>query len=167
MPPMAGMLVKVNIENQNEFIMMEGMLLDSAMTKIIYFISNQNVKYIIIPSSVVEILPYSFSGAKSILEVIASHGSLIKIGYQSFKDCTNLRRIVLPFTLEVIDSEAFMNCNKILCGGVIISENMIEQAKSAGIPERSLSDNCVNNVAFLYRKKTCPNNPKARNILFL
>ena len=94
------------------------------------------------------------------MEVIFSKGKLEKIGFQSFKDCTNLIRIVLPDSLQTIDDGAFTNCNKIVCGGLTLPERLKEQAKRADIQEMPLSDGCLNNFRALFRKKTCVDNKR-------
>ena len=139
----------------SEFSFADGLLMNEAKTNIVYFIPREEVKSIIIPSSIVEICDYAFQYATSLIEVIIPEGHFKKIGYHSFEGCTGLKRIVLPNTLTTIDEDAFKGCNKIKCGGLSISDEMIEQARKAGIQDLLLSDGCRNNFMALIRQKTC------------
>ena len=149
-------------ENTTEFIFDDGILMDGLMTKLIYYIPSPEVKSLVIPSTIQEICPYSFYGAKNLVEVIFSRGNLQRIGFQSFMDCVNLRRIVLPNSLKSIDDMAFENCNKIVCGGLTLNVSLKQQAKDAGIKELPLSDGCLNNFEALLRRKTCKINQRKK-----
>ena len=93
-------------------------------------------------------------GCQYIMEFIVSDGNLKKIGFQAFKDCPRLRRLVLPNTLEEIGGEAFMNIS-IVCGGLVLDEELIDAAKSARMSDLPLSKGCLNNFDALLRRKTC------------
>ena len=78
-------------------------------------------------------------------------------------DCTNLRRIVTPNSLEFIDSQAFLHCNKLVCGGVIMNASLVSETNNSGINSRVLSNGCLNNYEALIRRPTCKHN----NFVFL
>ena len=151
-------------ENTTEYTFEGGVLMNGEMTKIIYYISTSTTKSLIIPSTVVEICPNSFLGSTNLIEIIFSKGKLERIGYQSFMDCINLRRIVLPDSLKTIDVDAFKNCHKIVCGGLTLNASLIEQAKNAKIDEMPLSDGCLNNFDALLKKKTCKVNNMKKQV---
>ena len=129
--------------------------MNGGRTKIIYYLSDNSTKTFVVPSTVTEISPYAFASILNFWEVIIPNGALTKIGFSAFMYCSNLRRIVFPDSLQIIDHDAFLNCNKLLCGGVIMKESLIPQAKEAGINEKVLSYGCINNYDALIRKPTC------------
>ena len=141
--------------NTSEYVFENGALLNGEKSQLIYYISNPKVKSYVIPGSVKELCAHSFMGAQYLMEIIVSDGNLIRIGYQTFQDCIRLRRLVLPDSLEVIDKEAFRNCDRIVCGGLVLNEKFVRIAKDYGMPELALSDGCLNNFDALLRRKTC------------
>ena len=146
-----------DIANKEEFNFDGSLLMNGNKSKIIYYISTSPIKSFIIPETVTEIGPYSFQSASNLWEVIIPTGSLTTIKYQAFKDCFNLRRIILPDSLITIEKDAFNNCNKILCGGLVMNVSLKDQATEAGISEKAVSDGCLNNFDALIRKNTCEN----------
>ena len=129
--------------------------MDGKKSKIIYFISTPNTKSFVVPGSVTDISAYSFLGCEYLLEVIISDGKINRIGFEAFRDCVNLRRIVLPKSLQTIEKDAFLNCNNIVCGGLFLNPNLKKQAEDAGIQPLPLSDGCLNNYNAFVRKETC------------
>ena len=142
------------IEDTNEFTFVDGLLMNGAQTKIIYYIPDKSTQTFVVPSTVEEIGAYAFSTATNFLEVIISPGAIRRISFRAFMDCRNLLRVYTHLTLESIDSEAFLHCNKILCGGVALNPSLVDDARYAGIPSRALSLRCLNNPSALYQKPT-------------
>ena len=142
------------IEGQ-DYIFKDGLLMNSGETTIIYYIKSPNVKSFILPKTIEEITAYAFQASEDLIEVFIGDGNLKRIGYRAFKDCYNLRRIVLPDSLESIGESSFENCNKIVCGGITLPEKpqLIQEAEAAGIPEKAISAACRNNIDALYKLK--------------
>ena len=71
-----------------------------------------STKSITIPASVTTLNPSCFEGFTKLTKVIFEEGSKItEIPARCFADCTALKEITLPDTVESIGDEAFSNCN--------------------------------------------------------
>lgn len=60
-------------------------------------------------TAVTQVMDYGFSDAKNITELLIPEG-IKTLGYHSFSGCTELIKISLPNSLEVIESSAFGQC---------------------------------------------------------
>jgi len=89
----------------------EGVLFDKRLSSlIIYPRGKSNAKYIV-PSATKTISDYAFSGNTTLTEVVLPNG-LQKIGIFAFSR-SNIEKINLPDTLEIIGDYAFESCDKI------------------------------------------------------
>ena len=69
---------------------------------------------VIIPASVKMIGKYAFSSKTDLEELVFEEGSCLKeIGPSAFSNCTGLKQIDLPESLEYIDTYAFNGCTKL------------------------------------------------------
>ena len=73
------------------------------------FINREELKDVVIPSSLKSIGTTTFSGCTNLSGITFSEG-LTTIGNKAFKGCTNLTSIYLPNTMELIDDYAFDGC---------------------------------------------------------
>ena len=79
--------------------------------KIKEYYFNKSIKTIIIGSSVQTIGISAFSGCQNVEEIIFEEPCQIKkLERFCFADCSNLRKIDLPSSIEEIDSVAFIGC---------------------------------------------------------
>ena len=152
------------IDMSSKFVFEDGCLMTIDKTKIIYYITSSSRTSIIIPGKVTNIANYAFSGSKRLLEVIIPDGNLVSIGYQAFKDCTNLIRLYLPdnggnpeTTKVDIQEDAFYGCTSLRCGCVRVPESYREEAINKGkISENILNDICVNTICHVsFEHITC------------
>ena len=143
------------IANTSQFIFENRLLMTGDRSKIIYYIHDNSTKTFVIPSSVNEIGAYAFTNATSFWEVIMADGIVKTIGAYAFMDCINMHRIVTSKALEKINVDAFINCPKLLCGGVIMNPSLVSQAKDAGMSSSVLTPFCLNNYDALLRRPTC------------
>ena len=95
-----------------------------AAKEIIYFLPTSSKGTIIIPYSIKTIQDYAFHSCQNIEEIFFSEGNLQRIGYESFKNCTRLSRVLLPSTLSSIDQNAFELCHHLQCGCFEIPSNV-------------------------------------------
>ena len=70
---------------------------------------NENLKRVVIPETVIEIIDYAFNGCTK-LENISLPNSLIKIGKYAFKDCIMLEELDIPDSVANIYEYAFDGC---------------------------------------------------------
>ena len=104
---------------------------------------------------------------ENIYEVLFPIGKLSKIGYQSFKDCTQLRRLVLPPSLYEVSDEAFLNCKKLKCGCVDVPEDVIPKLKDKLSPE-ILEDYCRERDCYVsFDRFTCKTERNVFNIAYV
>ncbi len=71
---------------------------------------NSTVRSITLPSSVVSIGQFAFSGCSGLTSVAISNG-LIQIGYAAFKECTGLNSVDIPSSVRRIEGYAFDRCS--------------------------------------------------------
>lgn len=84
------------------------------------YIQNQDVKDLLIPSSVHQIPACAFYQAY--LETLTIEDGLTSIGTLAFRSCNSLKKVILPTTLIGIGREAFKGCN--LSNEITIPENV-------------------------------------------
>ena len=78
---------------------------------ILYYVPSYT-KTITIPASVTKLNPGAFSGFNKLTKVTFEEGNkLTEIPARCFADCTALKEIILPDTVESIGDEAFLNCS--------------------------------------------------------
>ncbi len=65
------------------------------------------------PDSLTSIGNIAFEGCKSLADPLILPSTVIKLGDNSFKECTALERVVLPNTLKEINSAAFRYCSNL------------------------------------------------------
>ena len=75
------------------------------------FRGNKTINSIILPSGIVSIPSYTFSGC-SIERIILQEG-IVSLGNNSFQNCYNLEEITLPETITSISSSVFENCTSL------------------------------------------------------
>ena len=143
----------------DQFIVKDGALMNQPPTELIYYIPNKKPISFVVPNTIKRIRSYAFLSATNIWEIIIPEGELIEIGYQAFANCTSLRKLNLPNSLQNIQDDAFLNCNNILCGGLTLNETLKKRAQECGMPETPLTTDCLNNIVALFRKATCKIEP--------
>lgn len=78
------------------------------------FWNSQYLKSLTIPATVTYIREYAFTGCKNLEKVIFEGGSQLKtIGGCAFADCSSLKGIELPESLEMIEGAAFSGCTSL------------------------------------------------------
>ena len=86
-----------------------------------YYINNNLVTELTIPSSVTSIGSNAFYNAKGITSITLS-SSLKNIDYQAFFNCTGITSVTLPSSLTSINSSAFSGCTNIKTINIKISD---------------------------------------------
>lgn len=94
-----GFFLKGSLNNQNDFIIIDGVLIS-------YVGDSEEV---IIPNGVKEIAPQAFLENQNIKSLIIPDG-VEKIGAEAFKDCKYLRYLRVGNSVKIIETEAFYNC---------------------------------------------------------
>lgn len=75
----------------------------------------ENLEKIVLPSSLETIEKYAFKGCKSLVSVLpedsrGKNPSVITVGDFAFQNCTALKDIILPESIQEIGTSAFENC---------------------------------------------------------
>ena len=95
---------------------------------VLYYVS-PSTKTIVIPASVAALNPSLFAGFTKLTKVVFEEGSRITaIPARCFADCTALKEITLPDTVESIGQEAFLDCialQKIMLSSALKTINYI------------------------------------------
>lgn len=78
------------------------------------FWNSRYLKSLTIPATVTCVREYAFTGCKNLEKVIFEEGSQLKtIGGCAFADCSSLKEIELPESLEMIEGAAFSGCTSL------------------------------------------------------
>ena len=141
------------------FFFHNGVLMNAAKTSLMYYIPLSRSRLFVVAGTIQTIGAYAFHSCKNLREVFIPDGNIQEIGVCAFADCTSLRRIYLPPSITSIADAAFDGCKGLKCGGVVIEEELVEQAKKSGIKADVLSSYCIN-PAFKYGVSSCRRNSK-------
>ena len=127
------------------------MLLNRDRTKIIYYLPTSQQQTIIIPYSVKTIADYAFHSCHYIEEVFIPEGYLESIGFESFKNCTRLSRVILPTSLEYIYNNAFESCKRLQCGCFTVPDVVIDKIEwnKTGVPSSIYGDYCLSQKCYI------------------
>ena len=98
------------ISNSPFFKVIDNVLYNADLTKIIYCFSEQS--RIIIPPSVINIEDYAFHGCESLQEITIPP-SVASIGCHAFDGCESLKEITIPSGVISIGSHAFERCESL------------------------------------------------------
>ena len=124
------------VNYNNKFFHTEcGVLFNKAMTHLMLFPQNKNIRIYEVPKTVLQIGEcafsrsnletvvlsqnlksigkYAFENCREMTELVI-HDKVEKIEEGAFSNCRKLRRLVLPENLKVIESYAFENCENLL-----------------------------------------------------
>ena len=77
------------------------------------FQNNNYLMHVVIPSNISRVEFSAFDGCRKLVEVLVQGESLKQISGRAFRNCSDLRRILLPETLEEIGNSAFENCESL------------------------------------------------------
>lgn len=77
-----------------------------------YAFTRTSIEEIEIPGSVKSIVPYTFFASKKLKKVVINEGTTKILG-SAFKDCTALKDVYLPSSIEHIHEDAFIGCGDI------------------------------------------------------
>ena len=83
------------------------------------FRDNTELKSVLIPETVQEIMFWAFYGCKELKEVSITNG--VRVIDESFSDCEQLTRVILPQSLNQIDRYAFHRCRQLT--SIVVDEN--------------------------------------------
>ncbi|OGO89612.1 MAG: hypothetical protein A2Y17_00135 [Clostridiales bacterium GWF2_38_85] len=78
-----------------------------------YAMTRCGIERIEIPGTVESIIPFTFFKCENLKEVVLNEGTK-RIYAWAFKDCTALRDVYLPASIEIISDKAFEGCNNII-----------------------------------------------------
>lgn len=103
-------------------------------------INGEEIKDVVIPSTIDNIRRYAFYNCTSLTSVVLPEG-IDTIGSKAFFGCTKLDSIALPTTLSVIDDGAFERCS--------LLDNVQLPQKLVSIGTRTFKDCCtLKNITF-------------------
>lgn len=112
--------INVHSENAN-YVSIDGVLYNKDKTILIAYPSGKGDATFTVPSTVTEIAPAAFQGAKFLYSVNLPAG-LIKIGENAFRDCSGLNSIEIPSSVLEIGASAFRNCTNLT--GIEVSDDI-------------------------------------------
>ena len=75
--------------------------------------NNTEIKSVVLPSSITDVVGYSFWNCTSLEEIDLSQTKLTSIPDGLFKGCTSLKTVKLPDTITSIGDEAFYDCRSL------------------------------------------------------
>ena len=99
-------------DNCKNFSVIDGILYDQKVTRLIKVPQNIHHNHIQIPDGVKAICQHAFEGCKFISEVTMP-ASLIAIGEYAFSDASNIDKLCLPNRIRFIGNGAFEDCNSL------------------------------------------------------
>lgn len=102
---------KVNYSGQQPFVIIDGIMYNRELTKIIQVV-DKNITFAHIPDGVMEIGAFTFDECMNLKEVIIPN-SVTDIGSSAFDSCTSLTTIVIPNGVKSIGGFAFRGCSKL------------------------------------------------------
>ncbi len=105
-----------------------GALYNGDKTKLIQLLPGRDASVFVFPSTVTEISPYAFWGAKNLEQVLLSQG-LHEVPAYAFSNCEKLEGIEIPYSVYKIAPKAFENCENLK--EVIMYESVNEIHDSA------------------------------------
>ena len=150
----------ITLEANDTFYFEDNMLLDSDKTKLIYYMPTAKERTLLLSSTISEIADYAFHSCENLYEVFIPFGNLKKIGFQSFKDCIHLTRLVLPSTVETISDGAFLGCNSLKCGCVEIPDEVLNRInnklENISLSQDLFSDMCKERICYVsFERLSC------------
>ncbi|MGN0687718.1 MAG: leucine-rich repeat domain-containing protein [Oscillospiraceae bacterium] len=103
-------LLAINVAEENgSFVSIDGVLFNSAQTKVLKFPEGKSANEYTIPDTVSEITRGAFRACS--VTTIIMPDSVKKIGDGAFENCEDLRTLDLPSSVSVIQPGAFNGCN--------------------------------------------------------
>ena len=132
--------------NNGKFFTENDALFNEDKTELYLFPPASPTKVLALLEGIKTIRRGAFYGCKHLHHIlIPDNGKLTTIGQSAFEECSNLRVINLPKSIQTINSNAFAGCNKLKCGQLVeINEDLIPTLISAGFPRQALSMQCLN-----------------------
>lgn len=125
-----------------------------------YAFQNSNyLMHVVIPSNVTRIDYCTFDGCRKLIEVLIPNASLTQISGNAFRNCTDLRIIRLPETLEDIGTSSFENCESLRSIFLPANLRYFSQSSFAGcnnltsVQVSSENETFGGNGRCVYRKK--------------
>jgi len=111
-------------KDNSYFVTIDGVLFNKNATALYAYPDMRTETAYSIPNSVVEIKPYAFYGAESLVQ-ISLNGNLVKIGDYAFAECSGITSVTMPRNVEEIGEGAFSDNE-----GSAISSVSLEEAIS-------------------------------------
>lgn len=119
-------LSQITVDSQNEyFVSVDGVLYDIDLTKLYKYPTAKADAEYDVPSTVVIIGEYAFSGAK--VENVSLPVGLNEIQTGAFDNCRTLKTMVIPDNVHMIGMFAFQNCGSLT---TITIPDYVEELKS-------------------------------------
>lgn len=114
----------VDPEN-SKYLTNDGVLFNKAQTELITYPGGKESDYIV-PNTVETINKESFFGSKTIRSIVVS-SSVTKIGYNAFRECSNLYSATLNEGLETMEHGVFYQCSSLIDITIPSSVSKIDQ----------------------------------------
>ena len=106
---------KIDVSSQNPYFVhnsSRNFVMDKATkTKVVAYAVGYSAKSIEIPSTVTEIMPYAFAGAKKLTSI--DFKNTTTIDDHAFEGASAITMLEIPETITSIGNEAFKNCEKL------------------------------------------------------
>jgi uncharacterized repeat protein (TIGR02543 family) len=109
-------LTEINVVAENSYYSsLDGVLFNKSKSSLLFYPNAKiNVDYII-PSSVIYIGSYAFSGCSALTSVIFEENSqLTNIGESAFSNCSSLVSLTIPEGVQAIGNNTFYGCSSLL-----------------------------------------------------
>ena len=152
------------LESDN-FSLFNSALFDKNETKLIVMPPNSPIKFFSFPETLIEIGQSSLLGCKNLHQVFLPSYSVVRIKEHAFENCTNLRFINIPQSVQFVGDHAFYGCKKLQCG--ILIENTSSSFRGDLVSKAMLPDKCIKSCDSLYTLKTCRSSSSWKNYCFL
>ena len=117
------------------------------------FIDGEEVKNIVIPSSVTNISNFTFQNCSSLISVTIP-SSVTTIGDGAFENCANLTSIIIPGGVTKIGDSAFSGCSRITSVSISGTVSIIGQSAFSGcnqLTELAISEGVTSIGAYAFR----------------
>ena len=140
------------LESEDNFALFNSALFDKNQTKLIIMPPNSPTKFFSFPETLIEIGPSSLLGCRNLYQVFLPSNSVSKIKEHAFENCTNLRSINIPQSVQFVGDDAFFGCKKLQCG--ILIENTSTSFRSDLVTLAKLPVKCIKSCEFLCTAKS-------------